>query len=164
MVAGLRRSRGDGSVPRGNVVSRVCCAMVSKQSMAWLRADEEGTLSALNSLRKDIIDPKVAEHHGRIVKLMGVPVTRAATNPRRILILHLPVDPNETRPSGTPLPRTLARSCRYLWNRMCVISEPPALADDDCLAYDFFCFLSPDCDRLPPARTRRRTLGFLSIY
>ena len=36
-----------------------------------IRADEEGTLSALNSLRKDIIDPKVAEHHGRIVKLMG---------------------------------------------------------------------------------------------
>ncbi len=25
-----------------------------------IRADEEGTLSALNSLRKDIIDPKVA--------------------------------------------------------------------------------------------------------
>ncbi len=36
-----------------------------------IRANEEGTLSALNSLRKDIINPKVAEHHGRIVKLMG---------------------------------------------------------------------------------------------
>jgi TolB-like protein len=29
------------------------------------------TLSALNALRKDIIDPKIAAHHGRIVKLMG---------------------------------------------------------------------------------------------
>ncbi len=26
---------------------------------------------ALNALRADLIDPKIAEHHGRIVKLMG---------------------------------------------------------------------------------------------
>ena len=36
-----------------------------------IRADEEGTLAALKAVRKDIIDPKSAEHHGRIVKLMG---------------------------------------------------------------------------------------------
>ncbi len=36
-----------------------------------IRADEEGTLAALKGVRKDIIDPKIAEHHGRIVKLMG---------------------------------------------------------------------------------------------
>jgi len=36
-----------------------------------IRADEEGTISALKDLRADLIDPKVAEHHGRIVKLMG---------------------------------------------------------------------------------------------
>ncbi len=36
-----------------------------------VRTDEEGTLTALKSIRKDIIDPKIAEHHGRIVKLMG---------------------------------------------------------------------------------------------
>ena len=36
-----------------------------------VRADEEGTLAALKGIRKDIIDPKIAEHHGRIVKLMG---------------------------------------------------------------------------------------------
>ncbi len=36
-----------------------------------IRADEEGALSALSSLRKDIVDPKVAEHHGGIVKPMG---------------------------------------------------------------------------------------------
>ena len=34
-------------------------------------ADEEGTLAALMSRRKNLIDPEVAEHHGRIVKLMG---------------------------------------------------------------------------------------------
>ncbi len=36
-----------------------------------IRADEEGTLAALKTLRTDLIIPKLAEHHGRIVKLMG---------------------------------------------------------------------------------------------
>ena len=36
-----------------------------------IRADEEGTLTALKALRADLIDPKIAEHKGRIVKLMG---------------------------------------------------------------------------------------------
>ncbi len=36
-----------------------------------IRADEEGTIAALKALRADIIDPKLAEHHGRVVKLMG---------------------------------------------------------------------------------------------
>ncbi len=34
-------------------------------------ADEEGTIARLNSLRKELIDPSIATHHGRIVKLMG---------------------------------------------------------------------------------------------
>ena len=36
-----------------------------------IRVDEEGTLAALRKLRADLIDPKIAEHHGRIFKLMG---------------------------------------------------------------------------------------------
>ncbi len=36
-----------------------------------IRADEEGTIAALQALRVDLVDPKIAEHHGRIVKLMG---------------------------------------------------------------------------------------------
>ncbi len=36
-----------------------------------IRADEEGTITALKALRVDLIDPKIAEHHGRVVKLMG---------------------------------------------------------------------------------------------
>ncbi len=36
-----------------------------------IRADEEGTLAALKVLHADIIDPKIAEYHRRIVKLMG---------------------------------------------------------------------------------------------
>ena len=32
-----------------------------------IRADEDGTLAALQALRADLIDPKISEHHGRIV-------------------------------------------------------------------------------------------------
>jgi adenylate cyclase len=34
-------------------------------------ADEEGTLSRLNAHRREFLDPKVAEHRGRIVKRTG---------------------------------------------------------------------------------------------
>ena len=33
--------------------------------------DEEGTLAALKAYRREIIDPKIAEHRGRIVKTTG---------------------------------------------------------------------------------------------
>src|SRR6266404_5598231 len=34
-------------------------------------ADEEGTLAALKAIRRELGDPKIAEHHGRIVKTTG---------------------------------------------------------------------------------------------
>jgi len=34
-------------------------------------ADEEGTLAALKACRRELIDPKIAEHRGRIVKTTG---------------------------------------------------------------------------------------------
>ena len=36
-----------------------------------MAADEAGTLAELSALRKELIDPKIAEHGGRTVKLMG---------------------------------------------------------------------------------------------
>src|ERR1700731_457829 len=33
--------------------------------------DEEGTLNRLKSIRAELIDPKIADHHGRIVKTTG---------------------------------------------------------------------------------------------
>jgi adenylate cyclase len=33
--------------------------------------DEEGTLAALKTIRRELVDPKIAEHHGRIVKTTG---------------------------------------------------------------------------------------------
>jgi len=34
-------------------------------------ADEEGTLERLKALRSELVDPKIAEHHGRLVKTTG---------------------------------------------------------------------------------------------
>src|SRR5215813_6776467 len=34
-------------------------------------ADEEGTLERLKALHRELVDPKMAEHHGRIVKTTG---------------------------------------------------------------------------------------------
>src|SRR5271170_4458181 len=34
-------------------------------------ADEEGTLAALKVYRRELIDPKIAEHRGRVVKTTG---------------------------------------------------------------------------------------------
>ena len=36
-----------------------------------MRADEAGTLARVKALREDVINPKVAEHRGRVVKIMG---------------------------------------------------------------------------------------------
>jgi TolB-like protein/class 3 adenylate cyclase len=36
-----------------------------------MEGDEEGTRAALNELRREIADPAIAEHHGRIVKTSG---------------------------------------------------------------------------------------------
>ena len=33
--------------------------------------DEAGTLAAIRALRREVIDPLLVEHHGRMVKLMG---------------------------------------------------------------------------------------------
>jgi class 3 adenylate cyclase len=41
-------------------------------------ADEEGTLERLKALRRELIDPKIAEHHGRIVKTTGDGINVAA--------------------------------------------------------------------------------------
>jgi adenylate cyclase len=34
-------------------------------------ADEDGTLERLKTLRRELLDPKISEHHGRIPKTTG---------------------------------------------------------------------------------------------
>ena len=36
-----------------------------------MEADEEGTLAALKAHRRELIEPKIAEHRGRLVKTTG---------------------------------------------------------------------------------------------
>jgi uncharacterized protein YbjT (DUF2867 family) len=36
-------------------------------------ADEEGTLERLRALRRELVNPKIAEHHGRIIKTTESP-------------------------------------------------------------------------------------------
>ena len=53
---------------------RRLAAILSADVVGYSRlmgADESGTLARLKTHRGEIIDPKIAEHHGRIAKLMG---------------------------------------------------------------------------------------------
>jgi class 3 adenylate cyclase len=55
-------------------LKRRLAAILSADVVGYSRLmgiDEPGTLSRLNALRRDLIDPTIAAHSGRIVKLMG---------------------------------------------------------------------------------------------
>ena len=55
-------------------VERRLAAIVAADIVGYPRlaeSDENGTLAAIKTLRREIIDPLLTEHHGRIVKLMG---------------------------------------------------------------------------------------------
>jgi adenylate cyclase len=55
-------------------INRRLAAILSADVVGYSRlmgADEAGTLSALRAHRAELIDPTIAAHNGRIVKLMG---------------------------------------------------------------------------------------------
>src|SRR6202023_1372046 len=55
-------------------VERRLAALLAADVAGYSRlmgADEEGTHERLKSLRRELVDPKIAEHHGRIVKTTG---------------------------------------------------------------------------------------------
>src|SRR5712692_723610 len=69
--------------------------------------DEEGTLNRLKAIRAEVIDPKIAEHQGRIVKTTGdgllvefasvVDAVRCATEWQRGMAEHSADTPAERR-------------------------------------------------------------------
>jgi hypothetical protein len=61
----LHGRRAPPTAAGSNPVSR--CGRYSR----LMGIDEAGTLARLKALRRDLIDPKIAAHAGRIVKLMG---------------------------------------------------------------------------------------------
>src|ERR1700693_3282155 len=55
-------------------LQRRLAAILSADVVGYSRLvgmDEAGTLSRLNALRRELVDPAIADHSGRIVKLMG---------------------------------------------------------------------------------------------
>src|ERR1700736_2386330 len=66
--------RGDsGEVADSRVEHKfavVMCADVVGYSRL-MGIDEEGTLAALNAVRRDLVDPTIIAHRGRIVRTMG---------------------------------------------------------------------------------------------
>src|SRR6266852_5790640 len=67
--------RGGAMEPKGAArVERRLAAILAADVAGYSRlieADEERTLGRLKALRAELIDPKIAGHHGRIVKTTG---------------------------------------------------------------------------------------------
>ena len=64
-------------------MTRKLAAIIAADVVGYSRlmgADEAGTLAALKTHRQELIDPKIAEHQGRIVKTTGdgllIPIKR----------------------------------------------------------------------------------------
>src|SRR5215471_18753081 len=58
----------------GEPMERRLAAILAADVVGYSRligVDEEGTLERLNAHRRELIDPTIAEHQGRIVKTMG---------------------------------------------------------------------------------------------
>src|SRR5437764_3014754 len=74
-----RRLRGDSggdqeSILSGERVERRLAAILAADVVGYSRLmgeDEAGTLARLRTHRRELIDPKIAEHRGRIVKATG---------------------------------------------------------------------------------------------
>ena len=61
---------GRGDMSQTRRLAAILAADVAGYSRL-MGADEEGTLERLKALRRELLDPKIAEHHGRIVKTTG---------------------------------------------------------------------------------------------
>src|SRR5271155_5673335 len=71
---GCGNSRCAGSRREDMKQTRRLAAILAADVAGYSRlmgADEEGTLERLKALRHELLDPKIAEHHGRIVKTTG---------------------------------------------------------------------------------------------
>src|SRR6516225_777482 len=71
---GLRRAAAREATLGAERVERRLAAILAADVAGYSRLmerDEAGTLARLRTLRRDLIDPKIAEHKGRIVKTTG---------------------------------------------------------------------------------------------
>ncbi len=71
---GFSRARPLGSAWRESALERRLAAILAADVVGYSRLmgeDEAGTIAALKALRQDVLEPLIAAHRGRIVKLMG---------------------------------------------------------------------------------------------
>lgn len=64
---------GGGCIAK-DVLSRRLAVIVAADMVGYTRlmeTDEAGTLDQLRAIRNELIDPKIAEHRGRLVKTTG---------------------------------------------------------------------------------------------
>src|SRR5262245_51737431 len=96
------------SLGSGVVMERRLAAIFAADVAGYSRligADEEGTLERLMAHRRELIDPKIAEHQGRIVKTTGDGVLVEFASPVKavrcaIEVQHGMVDRNADIPAG----------------------------------------------------------------
>src|SRR5215469_931505 len=64
---------GSAALATGRVERRLAAILAADVSSysRLMGTDEEGTHAALTALRRELTDPKIAEHRGRIVKTTG---------------------------------------------------------------------------------------------
>ena len=120
-----------GEMSEGRVERRLAAILAADVAgySRLMGTDEEGTLAALRAVRRELADPKIAEHRGRIVKTTGdsllvefasvVDAVRCAVELQREMI---------TRNAATPAERRIEfrwhqcrrhhhRGWRHLWRR-----------------------------------------------
>ncbi len=71
---GITDDRGGSREPVATATTRRLAAILAADVAGYSRlmgADEEGTLNRLKAHRRELVDPKIREHHGRIVKTTG---------------------------------------------------------------------------------------------
>jgi adenylate cyclase len=73
-------------------------------------ADEEGTLERLKALRRELLDPKIAEHHGRIVKTTGVVDLSGCSISENEVRMRVQARSPTSTPRGSAVPAAPARS------------------------------------------------------
>src|SRR5215510_14518391 len=69
----LNAKSGDVAMAKPHVERRLAAILAADVAgySRLMGADEEGTLAALKLYRREIIDPKITEHGGRIVRIIG---------------------------------------------------------------------------------------------
>ena len=73
-IGTLKHFRRQNATDGGKPVERRLAAIMAADVVGYSRlmgADEIGTLRALQAHRRELIDPKIAAYHGRIVKTTG---------------------------------------------------------------------------------------------